>query len=90
MRIFVAITITLFVSSSATPTQKRSVTCGLALNKFTCDLLPNPNGQLCCDEEEGLSPNRFVVCDQQTNIIVERVCNNGPCGDGPNEEAVCP
>lgn len=90
MRIFVAIAITLAISISATPAQKRSVTCGLALNKFTCDYLPDPNGQFCCDEEEGLSPNRFVVCDHQTNIIVERVCDNGPCADGANGEPVCP
>jgi hypothetical protein len=90
MRLLVGIAITLFVSISATPAQKRSVTCGLALNEFTCDYLPDPNGQFCCDKEETLSPNRFVVCDQQTDIIVERVCDNGPCGDGPNGQAVCP
>jgi len=90
MRTLIAIVITLVVSISATPTQKRSVTCGLALNQFTCDYLPIPNGQFCCDYEEGLSPNRFVVCDQKTNIIVERVCDNGPCTDDANGEAVCP
>jgi hypothetical protein len=90
MRIFVAIAITLGVSISATPAQKRAVTCGLALNKFPCSDLPDPNGAFCCDEEEGESANRFVVCDQSTNIIVERVCINGPCTEGPNGQVICP
>jgi hypothetical protein len=68
----------------------RSLTCGLALNKYPCSYLPDENATYCCDQDPYDPDNRILYCDFTTNTIVQGSCGaNQVCSDNPDGTANC-
>ena len=69
---------------------RRSVTCGLALNKEPCSFLPDPSKFFCCDYDSYHIDNRLVYCDQAADTVVQGTCGDHKvCKDDSNGEATC-